>query len=111
MILGNHLDRNLAQRKVDHLNWVNKINTFLNNEDVTKLEVEVDNHKCGFGKWLYGEDRKATEKLFADIAPLLKEVENPHRQFHPSAVEIGKAKSKGDEGIKVLGRKWQTYFL
>jgi methyl-accepting chemotaxis protein len=96
VIMGNELDRELAQREVDHLNWVNKVNAFLNNESVTKLEVEVDDHKCGFGKWLYGEDRKETEKLFADIAPLLKEIEEPHRQLHLSAVEIGKAKSKGE---------------
>ncbi len=92
--LGNDLDRNLAQREVDHLNWVSKVNTFLNNESVTKLEAEVDDHKCNLGKWLYGEERKETEKTFSDIAPLLKEIEEPHRQLHLSAGEIDKAKSK-----------------
>ncbi|MBM4350472.1 MAG: methyl-accepting chemotaxis protein, partial [Deltaproteobacteria bacterium] len=96
VIIGNELDRELAQKEVDHLNWVNKVNAFLNNESIAKLEVEVDDHKCAFGKWLYGEERKETEKLFADIAPLLREIEGPHHQLHKSAVDLGKAKSKAE---------------
>ena len=96
VILGNNLDRSLAQREVDHLNWVNKVSAFLNNEKVTMLEVETDYHKCAFGKWFYSDDRTQTEKHFPDIAPLLKEIESPHQQLHLSAVELKKAKSKED---------------
>lgn len=96
VIIGNTLDKDLAQKEVDHLNWVNKVNVFLNNESLDKLEVEVDDHKCAFGKWLYGDGRKGTEQFFTGIAPLLKEIEGPHQQLHLSAVEIGKVKSKGE---------------
>ena len=94
VIIGNALEKELIQREVDHLNWAQKVNAFLNHEGSAKLEVEFDHQKCAFGKWLYGEGRKETEKLFSDIAPLLKEIEEPHYQLHQSAIEISKAKSK-----------------
>lgn len=57
VIEGNKLDGNLAQKEVDHLNWVNKVNALLTDDKITSLDVQTDDHKCGFGKWLYGEGR------------------------------------------------------
>lgn len=91
VINGNMLDGNLAQKEVDHLNWVNKVNALLTDEAVTTLEVQTDDHKCGFGKWLYGEGRKNVETLVPSLAALLKEIEEPHKKLHESAINIGKA--------------------
>ncbi|MDH5522556.1 MAG: methyl-accepting chemotaxis protein [Desulfobulbaceae bacterium] len=88
VIDGNKLDGNLAQKEVDHLNWVAQVNSLLNDDEVTELKVETDHSKCGFGKWLYGDERKAAEKLVPSIAPMLKEIELPHKQLHESAIEI-----------------------
>src|SRR3990172_5151741 len=63
VIEGNKLDGLLAQKEVDHLNWVAKVNTFFTDERVTALQVEIDDHKCGFGQWLYGEQRKQAEVM------------------------------------------------
>ena len=90
VIDGNKLDGNLAQKEVDHLNWANKVNALLTDENVTELKVETDDHKCGFGKWLYGEGRKQAEMLVPSLAPLFKEIEEPHARLHASAIEIGK---------------------
>lgn len=57
VIEGNKLDGNMAQKEVDHLNWVNKVNALLTDDKITSLDVQTDDHKCGFGKWLYGEGR------------------------------------------------------
>jgi methyl-accepting chemotaxis protein len=89
VIDGNRLDGNLAQKEVDHLNWANRVNALLNDVNVHKLAVETDDHKCGFGKWLYGEGRKHAEKLVPSLAPILKKIEAPHRHLHESAVQIG----------------------
>ena len=62
VIDGNRLDGMLAQKEVDHLNWVNNVNALLTDDSVTTLEVQTDDHKCGFGKWLYGEGRKQAEQ-------------------------------------------------
>lgn len=89
VIDGNQLDGTLAQREVDHLVWVNKVNALLTDETVTKLSVQTDDHKCGFGKWLYGEYRKDAENLVPDFKDLLKDIETPHYLLHASAIEIG----------------------
>ncbi|BBO91654.1 methyl-accepting chemotaxis protein [Desulfosarcina ovata] len=90
VIQGNQIDALLAQREVDHLNWANKVNELLTDENVTSLDVEKDDHQCAFGKWLHSEDREQVERLVPSLAPLLKEIEEPHRKLHHSAIEIDK---------------------
>ena len=53
---------------------------------MTSLNVETDDHKCGFGQWLYGDGRKQAEALVPSLAPLLKKIEEPHRLLHESAI-------------------------
>jgi len=105
VISGNQLDGILAQREIDHLNWANKLSTSLANDKVNTLNVEVDDHKCGFGKWLYGDERKKAEILVPSIAPLLKQIESPHARLHQSAVKIGGLLKSGDaiERVGAMG--------
>jgi methyl-accepting chemotaxis protein len=99
VIDGNKLDGELAQREVDHLNWVNKVNALINDDQVHTLNVETDDHQCGFGQWLYGEGRKRAESLVPSLAPLLKEIEEPHRLLHESAIAIGQAYRPADTAL------------
>lgn len=89
VINGNRLDGTLAQKEVDHLNWVNRVNALLTDETVISLEVETDDHQCAFGKWLFGEGRKEAEQLVPALVPLLDAIEEPHLALHRSAVKIG----------------------
>ncbi len=50
--------------------------------------VQLDPHKCGFGCWYYGEERKALEKLAPALIPVLAKFEEPHRKLHESAIQI-----------------------
>jgi len=102
VIDGNKLNGLLAQKEVDHLNWVNKVNGLLTDDKVTTLDVETDDHKCAFGKWLYGEGRKEAEALVPSLSPLLKEIEAPHRRLHESAIEIGKHFKQADTALPTL---------
>ena len=88
VIEGNRLDAAMAQKEVDHLNWAGKVNTLLTNDEIHTLDVQTDDHKCAFGKWLYGPERTQAEKLIPSLAPLFKEIEVPHRALHQSAVQI-----------------------
>lgn len=90
VIDGNKLDGILAQKEVDHLNWVNKVNRLLTDDGVHVLAVETDDHKCGFGKWLYGDGRKNAQNRVPALGGLLKKIESPHFALHESAQEIGK---------------------
>jgi methyl-accepting chemotaxis protein len=89
VIDGNKLDGELAQKEVDHLVWCKKVNALLTDDSVHELHVQTDDHKCGFGKWLYGEGRTQAEALVPTLAPLLKEIEKPHHDLHTSAIKIG----------------------
>lgn len=88
VVWGNTIKGIIVQREVDHLNWVNKVNAFLTDESVETLDVETDDHKCGLGKWLYGDMRKEAEERIPGLAAILKEMEEPHRHLHESAVKL-----------------------
>ena len=96
VIYGNTLDGIMAQKEVDHLNWVSKVNSLLNNEVVTQLEVETDDHKCGFGKWLYSDSRKEAEQRVSGLGSILLALEEPHHRLHNSAIEIDKVFVQAD---------------
>ncbi len=102
VIEGNKLAHTLAEKEVDHLNWANKVNALLTDEKVSALDVQTDCHKCAFGKWLYGEGRKQAEALVPSLAPLLKEIEAPHRKLHESAIAIGKVFKQADAHLPAL---------
>jgi len=88
VIDGNKLRGEIVQREVDHLNWAAQLSAYLNDESVTELTVQTDPHKCGFGKWYYGEGRQEAEKLVPQLAADLRAIEQPHKDLHASAVKI-----------------------
>jgi methyl-accepting chemotaxis protein len=91
VISSYRLDGTLAQKEIDHLNWVNKINALLTNKDVNSLDIELDDHQCGFGKWLYGEGRAEAELQIPELVPILKSIEGPHNKLHKTAIAIKNA--------------------
>ncbi|OGP71287.1 MAG: hypothetical protein A2Z73_02075 [Deltaproteobacteria bacterium RBG_13_60_28] len=91
VIKGNKLDGLLAQKEVDHLLWAGKLSASLISGKAGNLNLQTDDHKCPLGAWLYGEGRKDAERQVPEIAPVLKEMEEPHRLLHQSALEIAKA--------------------
>lgn len=84
----NDIEKNLLAREIDHLKWVQNASAFLSDETMTQLPVEKDDHKCGLGKYLYGDGRLNAEKIFPELASLFKSVEEPHAKLHNAASEI-----------------------
>jgi len=89
VIDGNKLRGELVQKEVDHLNWANSVSALLTDEKITELNVQTDDHLCAFGKFLYGNDRKVAEELVPQLSEIFKQIEEPHRQLHESAIAIG----------------------
>jgi methyl-accepting chemotaxis protein len=89
VIDGNKLRGEMVQREVDHLKWANQVSALLNDDSVTKLEVQTDPHKCAFGQWYYGEGRQQAEALVPQLKGVLAEIEEPHKHLHESAIAIG----------------------
>lgn len=107
-IRGNKLDAMLTQREVDHLNWAGKVTALLTDGKSAKLEVETDDHKCAFGQWLYGEERKEAERQVPALAAIFKEIEEPHRRLHESAVGIGNNFHQADAALGNFLREKKT---
>ncbi|OQY51081.1 MAG: hypothetical protein B6230_05470, partial [Desulfobacteraceae bacterium 4572_89] len=106
VIDGTSLDGELAQKEVDHLNWIMDVNKLLADPEVNELHVETDHTQCGFGKWLFGEARKEAETFVPSIASILKDIEEPHRLLHESAIAIKKAYRAADRTLPTfLARK------
>lgn len=96
VIEGNRLDSLLAQKEVDHLSWASKVIEVVTDDELTTLDIETDDHKCGLGKWLYGEGRKRAEAFVPTLGPLLKSIEAPHRRLHESAIQIAQQDLSND---------------
>ncbi|MDF1614472.1 methyl-accepting chemotaxis protein [Desulfurivibrio dismutans] len=85
---SNRLDAELAQREVDHLMWANQLNSLFTDDSVTQLQVSTDDRQCALGRWLYGSARQEAEELLPSLAPMLRELEQPHFRLHQSAARI-----------------------
>ncbi|MBI5557378.1 MAG: CZB domain-containing protein [Deltaproteobacteria bacterium] len=91
VIAGNRLSGLLTQKELDHMQWASQVNALLTDSKVTELKVETDDHKCGFGQWLYSDARKEAENLVPSLGPFLKDIEEPHRRLHETAIAIAKS--------------------
>ncbi|MEI6261612.1 MAG: methyl-accepting chemotaxis protein [Deltaproteobacteria bacterium] len=89
--------KQLLQREIDHLNWARKAGLFQMDENLVSLGVETDEHKCAFGKWYYGDERKKAEQEAPEIKSFLTQIEDPHRKLHKSAQSIEAILKKGKE--------------
>jgi len=96
VIAGNALRGEMVQREVDHLRWAKELNGLLTDDRVHDLTVQTDPHKCGFGKWYYGEGRGAAEALVPELKPLLDKIEGPHKALHGSALAIDEVYQAAD---------------
>jgi methyl-accepting chemotaxis protein len=105
--------KEVLKREIDHLNWARKVGEFQRDENVTELGVEKDPHKCAFGKWYYSDARRKAEEAIPEIAPLLKQVEEPHKKLHESAqnleVMLKKGKEFRPEALAFYQEKTGTY--
>jgi methyl-accepting chemotaxis protein len=84
------------QMELDHLKWFEKVAVGLANPDCKKIEAEVDDHKCNFGKFLYGEERKHLEAHAPHLTSVFSAIEKPHHDLHHSLVEINAALATGE---------------
>ena len=81
------LPKFLVEKEVDHLRWIGKCNDlFLRNR--RQLEVTVDPHQCGLGRFLYGEAGMKAGASDPELTRLLEAVKAPHSRLHASAVKI-----------------------
>lgn len=93
-IASNNLLSVIGNVEVAHLKWSKSVAMHLLQDNENKLDVVLDDHKCSFGKWLYGAGRREAEELVPTLASLLKSIEQPHYNLHISASEIIQARKE-----------------
>jgi len=79
----------LAERWIDHLNWIKHVAN--SNLTETTFDGGLDPHKCAFGEWYYAY--QADDPQFG---VLLEQWEEPHAQLHESAKLMVLAQKAGD---------------
>ena len=97
VIEGHSIRGEVVQREVDHLKWAEKVESLFTDENVTALDVQTNPHKCGFGHWYDGEERRQAEVFCPELKPLLAAIDGPHQRLHKSAIEIGEIYRADDE--------------
>ncbi|MFW8601425.1 methyl-accepting chemotaxis protein [Desulfobacterota bacterium M19] len=105
IIQSNRLDARLAEIEIEHLNWVTKLDSYLTDPTITTLNIETDDHKCAFGKWLYGPGRRQAEHFEPSLAPLFSKIEIAHAALHKTAIAIAAAGSDAagkEQGMKIF---------
>ncbi|MFH1984650.1 MAG: methyl-accepting chemotaxis protein [Pseudomonadota bacterium] len=88
----------ILAKEVDHLIWMAKVkDMFMDNAET--LDVELDHTKCGFGKFLYGEEGEKLAKSDPKLAALLNEIKEPHKHLHESGQLIKDVWRQRHEGL------------
>jgi len=85
----------LHEREVKHLKWVENLqDLFLIHKP---FQDELDYTECDFGKWYYSF---ITSKEFAEqsneFKNIIRNMEEPHKKLHESAIQIVKVHDAGD---------------
>ena len=101
VIEKNEIAANLAQKEIDHLNWVNKVSEVLLDGDTKSIDVETNPQNCGFGKWYYGDGRKEALDHMPTLLQFMTEIETPHKKLHASVVELEKILSSSENARSV----------
>lgn len=111
VIDGNKLRGNILQREIDHLNWVNKLSQFLNDDSINELQIQLDHTQCKLGKWYFGDGRKQAEFLVPELKPFLASLEEPHRHLHESADKIKQLYQQADSQLPIILAKLEADHL
>ncbi|PLY02660.1 MAG: chemotaxis protein, partial [Desulfuromonas sp.] len=78
----------LAAKESDHLAWVSKVQDFFLDTSKQTTGVQLYEHKCNLGTFLYGPEGKKIANSDPLLAQLLEEIKGPHQRLHASASKI-----------------------
>jgi len=110
-----HIDRDLVsflnEKKVDHLKWMNNVMQVFHEDDMNRVEVETDFHKCGLGKWLYSDELKEHMKEDPELAKIVEPIYEPHKKLHSSVKRINEQLAQGnpEEAERIFKQETEQY--
>ena len=89
----------LQKMEIDHRKWAGAVEHTLiqNYSPGMQVNVEMDDHKCAFGKWLFGEPRKVLEARYPKLVPIFEKFEAPHHALHNSVHDVNLNLSEAED--------------
>ena len=86
----------LRDKKVDHLEWMCALGNDIVDRGRSRVSVQTDPHKCGFGKWLYSAETQQRMKADPEFGALVAATIEPHVKLHESAIHVDQLLRGGD---------------
>lgn len=96
----------LAQKEIDHLTLINRVNQIWTDPGNYKTDLVTDDQNCALGKWINSDERKSLETMYPNLAELIKKIDIPHHELHSSIYKINDFIIKNPErqmGLAVTG--------
>ncbi|MCB2230993.1 CZB domain-containing protein [bacterium] len=78
----------MLAKVTDHVDWAKNLQALFADDRVTSVTVQTDDHKCGLGTWMYGEEATELAAKDPEFARLMKDLEVSHKRLHQSAIKI-----------------------
>ncbi|HKJ05008.1 MAG TPA: methyl-accepting chemotaxis protein [Geopsychrobacteraceae bacterium] len=91
----------LAEKEADHLLWANQVLSFFADKQAD-LNVQLDEHKCSLGQFLYGPTGQKASESDASLAQLLIQIKEPHRKLHNSALKINNNRHQANAAYTIF---------
>lgn len=104
---ANHDHSFALAKEIDHLNWMATLSNLFLDKEVTEVTVQTDDHKCGFGQWIYGEEMNTKMQDDPELATLVENIKDPHKRLHESAIKIDNTYVDFDPDLlDLLAARW-----
>lgn len=78
----------MVEKEVDHYKWITALSQIFLDENARTVDVQMDDHKCGLGKWMYGDDAAELARKSPEFASIIEKIKEPHHALHASAEKI-----------------------
>lgn len=93
VIFSNDLDRQMADREVDHLLWSSDLLEYIVNDEITDLDIELSHEQCGLGRWLFSEERRVATDFIPELEREIQSLVDIHERLHRSSQRIVSAEN------------------
>ncbi|NLM41321.1 MAG: HAMP domain-containing protein [Firmicutes bacterium] len=100
------LQSSLQQREIEHLHWVNQLQTHLVQESVEGFSLELDPTRCNLGQWLASAEFQRMLEQYPSLAEEFDRLISSHVQLHSSAQSIKSLLERGD--VPGAGQVYRT---
>jgi len=90
----------MIEKEVDHYKCITALSKLFLDENVKTVDVQLDDHQCGLGKWIFGDEVRKLCKEDYVFSGLIEKIKAPHADLHNSARIIGQVYRSDDSSTR-----------